>query len=249
MIVPAAPDAATVSDAELVARTREGDARAFQALRVRHGLAMHRLARVLDPVGEHGDLVRPALQVAQASIIMDSGPLVALRPYLLSLVRRLHRSRASGAQSRPSNPLEHAFSGLPELSQASLWHRLVEHDRDEDLARLLGVNRRDVPLLVSQGMVELRAATLEGHLAVVEPTCYPLLSRALETPRPSALTQLWLHRHAAGCPDCALALRDDEELSQAPDRVLVERILGAAAMGYLRPSTGLVPDNGVGRQR
>ncbi len=157
-----------LGDAALISATRTGHVGAYAELVGRHRPAMRRLQRVLDPLDLAGDLTGDALALAYTSLTRGHGPAAALRPYLLMLVRQLHRVRAAGLVSPmlgdevvfaarpfadhalrpgPRQALVRAFAALPEGWQVLLWHLEAECDPADGVARLLGVPTAVVPPL------------------------------------------------------------------------------------------------------
>ncbi|MDQ4008876.1 MAG: sigma-70 family RNA polymerase sigma factor, partial [Actinomycetota bacterium] len=188
----AAHDAAP-SDADLIARVREGhrgdtDAMdAFGELFGRHQQAAQRLARQLTRGGDADDLVSEAFAKVLQQLQRGAGPDVAFRAYLLTAVRRLHVDRIR-AQHRvhasddmeafdPGTPFQdtaveeferttasRAFASLPERWRAVLWHLDVEQQKPAEVAPMLGLSPNSVSALAYRAREGLRQAYLQMHL-------------------------------------------------------------------------------------
>ena len=206
-------------DAALVSASRSGDLDAFMELADRHLPAMRRLARILDPMHLCGDLSGPALAIAYPSALQGRAPAMALRSYLLLLVRNLHRVRCSGLVSPflgeepvftarpfadhslhpgPHQPTVAAFALLPDAWQAALWHLEVEHDSPARVGRLLGIPADSVPALAARARAGLPdgalGPALAGHLLGEYGEEYVTLARA------GASVPRQRHRHRAPEP-------------------------------------------------
>src|SRR3954471_3651583 len=76
------------SDAELIARVRNGDLEAYGELYVRHHYAAERMARQLVPANDADDLASEAFAKVLDALRVGGGPDVSFRAYLLTTVRR-----------------------------------------------------------------------------------------------------------------------------------------------------------------
>ncbi|WP_007026246.1 RNA polymerase sigma factor, partial [Saccharomonospora iraqiensis] len=105
---PAPPDATGPGDADLVAAVRAGRIAEFGVLRERHVAAANRLARRLCASAAEADTVVSDSFATMLDALRDgAGPDVAVRPYLLSTVRRTAGLRGSpgagpGGDGRPA---------------------------------------------------------------------------------------------------------------------------------------------------
>ena len=86
-----------IGDAELIGAIASGDAAAYATLRGRHEAAARSLARQLvqDP-GEADEVVSETFSRLHGVLRQGGGPEAAVRPYLLSAVRRVADERSSG---------------------------------------------------------------------------------------------------------------------------------------------------------
>jgi RNA polymerase sigma factor (sigma-70 family) len=100
-------EAAPSSDAELIAAIASGDAASYVTLLERHTPAARILARqlVANP-GEAEELLAETFTRLRDELQRGDGPLVSLRPYLLTAVRRVALERHGDEQPEPAEPAE-----------------------------------------------------------------------------------------------------------------------------------------------
>ena len=240
-------------DAQLLSRSRAGDAGAYAQLYERHvGTALH-VARQLTDEAE--DVVSDAFTRTYTVLREGRGPDVAFRPYLLRAVRnaaidrhrRVRRITPLGSLEDAETPLNHeqppadpaidqleqqlvarAFQSLPERWQMVLWHTEVQGETPAQVAPLLGISPRAVAQLAVRAREGLRTAWLREHI-VVAPPGHEEMVRLLAAHVRGSLglrDRRALETHLTECADCR-RLRD--ELKDANNRlrvILVPALLG-----------------------
>lgn len=173
-------------DAELIARTRDGDLGGFTVLYERHVRVALRYARRLR-VNDVEDVVAEAFARIFDLLRRGAGPDAAFRPYLLTTVKNLHIRRSSrdrrviatddpetldaavefgdwtGAALEPEAAYR-ALQSLPERWRTVLWALDVECRSAADLAPLLRVSPNAVSALAGRARKALRRAYLREHL-------------------------------------------------------------------------------------
>ncbi|MGN8244080.1 sigma-70 family RNA polymerase sigma factor [Cellulomonas soli] len=180
-------------DAELIAATRGGDSGAFGQLYQRHAGAAWVVARqYVDSRADADDVVAEAFTAVYSALVGGSGPDVAFRAYLFTVVRRTAAARrAQGARALPTDDervleaaaipeaaaeepvlaglegslVAGAYRSLPERWQAVLWYTEVEGLAPAKVAPLLGLTANGVAALAYRAREGLRQAYLQGHLA------------------------------------------------------------------------------------
>jgi DNA-directed RNA polymerase specialized sigma24 family protein len=216
-------------DARLLNMVRAGDSEAFATLQSRHEVAARRLARhlVASPY-EVDDVVAEAFAWVLDVTQRGGGPSNAVRPYVLTVLRRVCYYRLTGqptwqrtddrALPEPGEPfvepsmagietalIARAYLSLPERWRAVLWHAQVEQARPADVAPLLGVTRNGVVALNRRATDGLRQAYLQRHLsAYVRPECRLVAERLDHFVRdPNATVDAaMVSAHLDTCDDC-----------------------------------------------
>ncbi|HEX5561975.1 MAG TPA: sigma-70 family RNA polymerase sigma factor [Nocardioidaceae bacterium] len=248
------------SDAELLALARTGDAPAYGELFRRHAPAARALAMHLARhESEADDLVSEAFTKVLSALRNGHGPTAALRPYLLTAVRRVHVDRGMAAQR--VKPVEdvavydagepfvdpalaglerslvaRAYAQLPERWQTVLWHTEVEGMAPRDLAPLLGMSPNAVSALALRARSGLRDAYLAAHVpSPRRPECEATLPRLAAFVRGSTSQRENAHinRHLDDCEDCRTVLADLRDVGVGMRGVIAPLILGLAAPAYL----------------
>ena len=246
-------------DAELIGAVASGDEAAHATLRERHEAAAQSLARQLvkDPA-EADEVVSETFTRLHDMIREGGGPSVAVRPYLLTAVRRVAGERsgqaggtAPGAAGSPglgepllddpaaeagSEPLARAFGSLPERWRAVLWHTEIEQADPGQAAACLGVTADGLAELSEQARGGLSRAYLKLYLAgVARDECR------------SAAGKLDLHlngaarghnegkvqRHLRYCRACRAVAVELADLGRSMRRAVAPVYLGPATAGYL----------------
>lgn len=184
-----------LSDAELIALVREGDAAAYEVLFVRHRDVAVRYARRIAPADRADDLCAEAFTKVLDLLRRGKGPDTAFRAYVLTTVRTTHLNAVRARQREELVP-DHepiarmvpviedpdlrfdqraafrALANLPERWQAALWMTAVEDLPIEEIGRRLGINASAVSSLAARARAGLRRAYLAEHLLEPgEPEC------------------------------------------------------------------------------
>jgi RNA polymerase sigma factor (sigma-70 family) len=268
----ARPDAP--SDADLIAAVRGGDAEAYGELYARHVDSARRLARSLSSDGEADDLVSEAFAKVLVVLQRGEGPDTALRPYLLTALRRLHVDRVrSVARTRPTDDIAaydqgeefhdtavagfesgaaaRAFSSLPERWQLVLWHLEVEGQKPADVAPLLGISANSVSALAYRAREGLRQAFVSMHAQVADDercaTTRAQLGAFIRndiSKRDGAAVEA----HLRDCRECAGIYLELVEVNSDLRALIAPVILGGAAAAYLggAAGAGVVGGSGAG---
>jgi DNA-directed RNA polymerase specialized sigma24 family protein len=247
-------------DARLLNMVRAGDSEAFAALQSRHETAARRLARhlVASPY-EVDDVVAEAFAWVLDVTQRGGGPSNAVRPYVLTVLRRVCYYRLTGqptwkrsddrALPEPGEPfvepsmagiesalVARAYLSLPERWRAVLWHAQVEQARPADVAPLLGVTRNGVVALNRRATDGLRQAYLQRHLATnVMPECRLVgerLDHFVRDPNATADASM-VSAHLDTCGDCQAVYSELADVSGTLRAVVGPLILGSAAEAYL----------------
>ncbi|MGH3354704.1 MAG: sigma-70 family RNA polymerase sigma factor, partial [Nocardioidaceae bacterium] len=252
------------SDAELIARVRDGDTDAFAELFGRHQEAAHRLARQLVRGEDTDDLVSEAFARVLLLLQNGSGPDEAFRAYLLTAVRRLHVDRIrAGRRLHVSDDLEafdpgipfqdtavegfersttaQAFASLPERWQLVLWHLDVEGQKPAQVAPLLGISANSVSALAYRAREGLRQAYLQMHLAATDDERCRWTNDRLGAYVRDGLSrretyQVW--DHLGHCRRCTAVYLELVEVNSNLRGLLAPLLLGGVAAGYLASTSG-----------
>ena len=248
------------ADSELLALARTGETEAFGILYERHVAAARQLAYQLAATPRLADdVVAEAFGRMQDVIARGGGPSSAVRPYVLTAVRRVCYERLHGAPGQPPadgasllDPdqllVDPAFTGLdtalvarayqslPERSRAVLWHTEIEQDPPADVARLLGVTRNGVVAARRRALDDLRQAYLQMHVSLItQPACRPVAERLVAFDRRSltARDAALVSEHLARCEGCQVVHRELADITAALRSVVAPLVLGPATATYL----------------
>ncbi len=261
-----APD--ETSDAVLLLRTREGDTEAFGSLYLRHVAAARVLARQLarDP-SEADELVAESFTRVLGVLQRGAGPEAALRPYLLSTMRRLHIDRRVAERKteptddlsahdpgepfvdRPADELERtivssAFTSLPERWRLVLWHTEVEGLSPAQVAPLLGISANATAALAVRARAGLRDAYLTAHVGdATEPGCREIGSSLGGYVRGtlSRRERAAVDAHLDSCARCSAAVLELSDTAATMRAIIGPLILGSAVLAYREGLLALGP--------
>lgn len=249
----------TLSDAELIAATRAGDADAFAVLYERHVDAARACARRLTRSrAEADDLVAEGFARVLSALRRGKGPDLAFRPYLLTAVRnvRYDRSRRDSRVEFTDEPPEsvnatllaadyeredramvaQAYASLPERWQMVLWHTDVEGRPPAEIAPLLGISANSVAALAYRAREGLRQAYLAVHVnRGGADACRGTVDKLSAFVRDglSARDRRGVEEHLAGCTSCTALLAELEEANKSLKIVLIPVLAGIPAAAYL----------------
>ena len=253
-------DLVEAADSELLALTRSGESEAFSILYERHVAAARQLAYQLAATPRLADdVVAEAFSRMLDGVTRGGGPSGAVRPYVLTAVRRVCYERLHGARAQPPQDgatlpdpdrllvdpavagletalMARAYQSLPERSRAVLWHTEIERDPPADVAPLLGVTRNGVIAVRRRVLDDLRHAYLQMHTSLItQPGCRPVAERlgAFDrrslTDRDAALVS----EHLARCEGCQVVHRELADITATLREVVAPLVLGPAAAAYL----------------
>lgn len=253
------------SDAELIARVRNGDLEAYGELFGRHHHAAERMARQLVPANDADDLASDAFAKVLDALRNGGGPDISFRAYLLTTVRRVHVDRIrSGRKVQTTDDIAayerepqgfddptvtgfesgaaaKAFASLPERWQAVLWHTEVEGEKPAAIAPLLGMTANGVSALAYRAREGLRQAYLQQHLADVASDRCRWTTERLGAYVRGGLTKRENHNvreHLDDCTKCTAVYLELVEVNSALPALLAPALLGTAGLGYLAAASG-----------
>ncbi|MEV5963970.1 sigma-70 family RNA polymerase sigma factor [Kribbella sp. NPDC051952] len=253
------------SDAELIARVRNGDLEAYGELFGRHHHAAERMARQLVPANDADDLASDAFAKVLDALRGGGGPDISFRAYLLTTVRRVHVDRIrSGRKVTATDDIAayerepetfddptvtgfesgaaaKAFASLPERWQAVLWHTEVEGEKPAAVAPLLGLTANGVSALAYRAREGLRQAYLQQHLADVAGDRCRWTTERLGAYVRGGLTKREnrnVREHMDDCAKCTAVYLELVEVNSALPALLAPALLGTAGIGYLAAASG-----------
>ncbi|WBQ07201.1 sigma-70 family RNA polymerase sigma factor [Kribbella sp. CA-293567] len=253
------------SDAELIARVRNGDLEAYGELFGRHHQAAERMARQLVPANDADDLASDAFAKVLDALRNGGGPDISFRAYLLTTVRRVHVDRIrSGRKVQTTDDIAayerepqgfddpsvtgfesgaaaKAFASLPERWQAVLWHTEVEGEKPAAIAPLLGLTANGVSALAYRAREGLRQAYLQQHLADVASDRCRWTTERLGAYVRGGLTKREnknVREHLDECAKCTAVYLELVEVNSALPALLAPALLGTAGLGYLAAASG-----------
>ncbi|MFD7156243.1 sigma-70 family RNA polymerase sigma factor [Kribbella sp. NPDC059898] len=253
------------SDAEFIARVRNGDLEAYGELYARHHHAAERMARQLVPANDADDLASDAFAKVLDALRAGGGPDVSFRAYLLTTVRRVHVDRIrSGKKVQSTDDIASyerepetfddptvtgfesgaaakAFASLPERWQAVLWHTEVEGEKPAAIAPLLGLTANGVSALAYRAREGLRQAYLQQHLADVAGDRCRWTTERLGAYVRGGLTKREnknVREHLDECAKCTAVYLELVEVNSALPALLAPALLGTAGLGYLAAASG-----------
>ncbi len=246
------------SDADLIAQVRDGDVEAYGVLFARHVDSARRLARSICHDGEADDLVSEAFAKVLVVLQRGEGPETALRPYLLTALRRLHIDRIrSVARTRPTDDMSvydpgeeftdtavagfenstaaKAFESLPERWQLVLWHLEVEGHKPAEVAPLLGISANSVSALAYRAREGLRQAFVSLHAQESDDRrCQEVRAQfgAFIRNDISKRDSVAVETHLRECRECSAIYLELVEVNSDLRAILAPIILGTAASAY-----------------
>lgn len=145
-------EAASKSDAELIAAVATGDAVSYGTLQERHAPAARILARqVVAKPDDAEDVLSETFTRLGDLLRRGDGPAESLRPYLLTAIRRVALERRSG--EHPEHPEQ---PGQPESSESS-----------ESAAGQAAIPNLGEPLFTDPAAAELKSATMARAYAAL----------------------------------------------------------------------------------
>jgi DNA-directed RNA polymerase specialized sigma24 family protein len=260
LVTLARGDLREAADAALLAMARAGDSEAFGIVYERHVAAARQLSYQLAAAPRVADdIVADAFGRMLDVVTRGGGPQTAVRPYVLTAVRRVYYDRLPGTRGQPAaeatvlpdpdqllvDPefagletalIARAYQSLPERSRAVLWHTEIEQDAPADVAPLLGMTRNGVAALRRRAADDLRHAYLQMHISLItQPGCRPVAERlgAYDRRSLSARDAALVSEHLARCEGCQVVHRELTDIMASVRGVVAPLVLGPAAAGYL----------------
>jgi DNA-directed RNA polymerase specialized sigma24 family protein len=256
-----APQAVSASDAELINAVASGDAAAYAKLRERHLAAARSLAGALvaDPAAAEVLLSETFAQV-HGVLRRGEGPAEALRPFLLTALRRVAHDRqeggragAAGSQETIRNlgeplftdpaaaelendPMARAFRSLPERQQAVLWHAEIERGDPAETTAMLGLAGEGLAQAAAQARAAIGRGYLDLHASARAGQECEEAAAKLDPHLAGAVRgadEAMVQRHLRSCRDCRAAAVELTGLSRSLRRTVAPIFLGPAAGAYL----------------
>jgi DNA-directed RNA polymerase specialized sigma24 family protein len=256
------PQAAPVGDAELIKAVASGDTAAYTKLCERHMAPAGNLAGnlVADPATAKAVLSETFVQV-HSVLGRGEGPTQALRPFLLTALRRVAHERLEGSERADAatsqqpipnlgeplftdpavaelenDPLARAFRSLPERQQAVLWHTEIERGDPAEAAAILGCTADGLTELGEQARAAVSRTYLDLHASAragleCEEAAAKLDLHLAGTTR--GADEAMVQRHLRSCRDCRAAAIELTGLSRSLHRTVAPIFLGPAAGAYL----------------
>lgn len=248
----------TMSDAELIAASRTGDADAYGELYKRHSPAARAAARAMcRNRSDADDLVSEAFLNVLRILQNGNGPELAFRPYLLVAVRNRFYDRTRRKHEDPiDQPTDElnlrlietadagedkmlvsaAFATLPERWQLVLWHTEIEGRTPAEVAPLLGMAPNAVAALAYRAREGLRQAFLQAHLQTPQDLACRDCAAQLAAYVRDALSdrdRRKVDAHLSECERCRALLAELCDTNTMLRAGLLPVIIGVPAAAYL----------------
>ncbi|WP_194765212.1 sigma-70 family RNA polymerase sigma factor, partial [Microbacterium sp. UFMG61] len=255
----------SIADAELVLRTRSGDAAAFGELWRRHYPSGMSVARSITSSIDPDDLVQESYTRIYQAIIKGGGPNGSFRAYLFTSIRNTAaawgRSRRESAideldtvvdpdstEQAANEALDRsltaqAFRSLPSRWQEVLWYTEIEQMKPHEAAPLLGMKAGAVSQLAFRAREGLREAWIQAHLRSAAPgsDCQWTIEHLGAYSRGNLGTRdhKRLEQHLEVCARCMIVAAEAKDISKRLALVLLPLVLGVAgSAGYLATLQG-----------
>ncbi|NLP84055.1 sigma-70 family RNA polymerase sigma factor [Microbacterium sp. CFH 90308] len=253
-----------LGDADLVLRTRSGDAGAFGELWRRHYRAGVTVARNMTSSLDADDLVQEAYTRIYQSIVAGGGPTGSFRAYLFTSIRNTAAAWGRARRETAYDELDHiedpaarddsdaaldrslthqAFRSLPTRWQEVLWYSEIEQMKPAEIAPLLGLKPTAVAQLTFRAREGLREAWVQAHLRAVADgsDCQWTIERlgAYARRNLGRRDRGKVERHLVSCVRCGIVASEAEEVSGRLALILLPLALGATGTaGYLATVQG-----------
>lgn len=255
----------SIADADLVLRTRSGDAAAFGELWRRHYPSGMAVARSITSSIDPDDLVQESYTRIYQAIVKGGGPNGSFRAYLFTSIRNTAaawgRSRRESAideldtvadpdstEQAANEALDRsltaqAFRSLPSRWQEVLWYTEIEQMKPQEAGPLLGMKAGAVSQLAFRAREGLREAWIQAHLRSAAPgsDCQWTIehlgaySRGNLGPRDHRR----LEQHLEECARCMIVAAEAKDVSKRLALVLLPLVLGVSgSAGYLATIQG-----------
>ncbi len=267
------------SDAELIKAVASGNAAAYATLHERHITAARILARQVAPdFAEAEEVLSETFARLRGVLRRGDGPAEALRPFLLTAVRRVaHERRGTGgtgagdeipslgeplfvdpeAAELESARLALAFRALPERQRATVWHTEIEQGDPAEAAVLLGLTVDGVAGLRDQARAGLRQAYLKQYASELAREDCKAVAGKLDQHLADATRgadEAMVQRHLRGCRECRSVAIELAAYGRSLRHTVAPIFLGPAAAAYLAavkapPAPAGLVDAGLRRLR
>ena len=251
------------SDAELIRAVASGDAAAYATLHERHVAAARILARQVAPdFAEAEEVLSETFARLRGVLRRGDGPAEALRPFLLTAVRRVAQSGAAPAARRrrrhragdeipslgeplfvdpeaaelESARLALAFRALPERQRAAVWHTEIEQGDPAEAAVLLGLTVDGVAGLRDQARAGLNQAYLKQYASDLAREDCRAVAGKLDQHLADATRgadEAMVQRHLRGCRECRSVAIELAAYGRSLRHTVAPIFLGPAAAAYL----------------
>jgi RNA polymerase sigma factor (sigma-70 family) len=250
---PDAPEAAP--DADLVLRSRSGDADAFGELWRRHYRSGVVVARSVSSTIDPDDLVQEAYARIFQAIRRGHGPSGSFRAYLFTAIRNTAAAWGRAARETAIDELDtledpettdeatiaaldrslthSAFRSLPTRWQEVLWYTEIEQMKPSQVAPLLAMKPVAVAQLASRAREGLREAWIQAHLNAVEDgsECQWAIEHLGAHTRGNlgVRNRTRLDAHLADCARCTIVAGEAHEVGSRLALVLLPLSIGVSA--------------------
>jgi RNA polymerase sigma factor (sigma-70 family) len=255
----------TIADADLVLRTRSGDAAAFGELWRRHYPSGMSVARSITSSIDPDDLVQESYTRIYQAIVKGGGPNGSFRAYLFTSIRN---TAAAWGRSRRESAIDEldsvadpdstdqaanealdrsltaqAFRSLPSRWQEVLWYTEIEQMKPQEAATLLGMKAGAVSQLAFRAREGLREAWIQAHLrsAAAGSDCQWTIEHlgAYSRGNLSNRDHNRLEQHLEECARCMIVAAEAKDVSKRLALVLLPLVLGiTGSAGYLATLQG-----------
>ncbi|HWK77025.1 sigma-70 family RNA polymerase sigma factor [Microbacterium sp.] len=247
------------ADADLILRTRSGDADAFSELWRRHYPSGIAVARSITSSIDPDDLVQEAFARIFQAVVRGGGPNGSFRAYLFTSIRNTAAAWGRARRETPIDELEsivdpdsteqaadealdrsltaHAFRGLPTRWQEVLWYTEIEQMKPAEVAPLLGMRAGAVSQLAFRAREGLREAWIQAHVrsTASDSECHWTIAHLGAHSRGNLSTrdQKRLDAHLDDCARCIIVAGEVKDVSSRLALVLLPLVLGVTgAAGY-----------------
>jgi DNA-directed RNA polymerase specialized sigma24 family protein len=248
------------SDAELIKAVASGNAAAYATLHERHIAAARILARQVAPsFAEAEEVLSETFTRLHGVLLRGEGggaPAEALRPFLLTAVRRVAQERSAGGTGADDDipslgeplfvdpeaadlegaRLALAFAALPERHRVVLWHTEIEQADPAEAAALLGLTADGVAGLGDQARAGLRQEYLNQYASDVARDDCKAVSGKLGQHLANATRggdEAMVQRHLRGCRECRAVAIELGACRRSLRHTVAPIFLGPAAEAYL----------------
>ncbi|ODT29057.1 MAG: hypothetical protein ABS63_00875, partial [Microbacterium sp. SCN 70-27] len=259
------PDVTDIADADLVLRTRAGDADAYAELWRRHYRSGIVVANSITSAFDADDLVQESYARIYQTIQRGGGPTGAFRAYLFTSIRNTAARWGQARRETSADELEsvadpdaeahatdealdrslttQAFRSLPTRWQEVLWYTEIEQMKPWEVAPLLGMKATAVAQLAFRAREGLREAWVQGHLraAPAESECRWTIEHLGAYARGNLGRRdvAKIEAHLAGCTRCTIVAAEAQDVSRRLALILLPLTLGAGgATAYLATLQG-----------